>query len=388
MNHFTKIINVSGTMTGLGASIASESVAQATSAAMKNFIFIHEAQRHASTVIAELTGAEKGFLTASASAAITLSVAAAITGLDAGYALSLPKGVKEKSKVVVQAGHLCSYGAPIATAIELAGAKVVSVGQATQTSDISLDYALDENTCAALYVVSHHTASYGMIPFERFVEICHAKNVMVIVDAASEMNLCGFIEKGADIAIYSAHKFIGGPTAGIVAGKKDAIRAAYLQNIGIGRGFKVGKETILGACVAMKEWLSKDRIAERKEEKEILNFWKKSVEKIDGIKAYIKPDPTGNLIDRLELHINHQKLGANAAMVADALANHNPSIIIRNHFIEHNIIELDPCNLKEGQSEIVAKALKEILSDKAALKKAADITDSQRNGTVDGYLSW
>ena len=49
------------------------------------------------------------------------------------------------------------------------------------------------------------------------------------------------------MALYSAHKFLGGPTAGIVAGRKDLVRAAFLQNHGIGRGMKVGKEGIVGS---------------------------------------------------------------------------------------------------------------------------------------------
>ena len=66
----------------------------------------------------------------------------------------------------------------------------------------------------------------------------------------------GFVAAGADVAIYSAHKFLGGLTAGIVAGKKELIRAAYLQNAGIGRGFKVGKEGIVGAITALDAWAS------------------------------------------------------------------------------------------------------------------------------------
>ena len=86
----------------------------------------------------------------------------------------------------------------------------------------------------------------------------------VIVDAASEYDLRGFVAAGADIAIYSAHKFLGGLTAGIVAGRKDLVRAAYLQNGGIGRGMKVGKEGIVGAIAALEAWAQRDHAAHRR----------------------------------------------------------------------------------------------------------------------------
>ena len=104
---------------------------------------------------------------------------------------------------------------------------------------------MGERTAAAVYVISHHTVQYGMLALAEFAEIAHAKGVPVIVDAASEYDLKGFLARGADIALYSAHKFLGGPTAGIVAGRRDLVRAAFLQNGGIGRGMKVGKEGIM-----------------------------------------------------------------------------------------------------------------------------------------------
>src|SRR6185437_15732386 len=102
-------------------------------------------------------------------------------------------------------------------------------------------------TAAGVFVVSHHVVDYGQVPLKRFAELCHAKGVPVIVDAASEYDLHGFLASGADLVVYSAHKFLGGPTAGIVAGRKSLVRATFLQNCGIGRGMKVGKEGIAGA---------------------------------------------------------------------------------------------------------------------------------------------
>ena len=41
-----------------------------------------------------------------------------------------------------------------------------------------------------------------------------------------------FFQLGADIAIFSAHKFMGSLTAGIIAGKKKYVKNIYLQNLG------------------------------------------------------------------------------------------------------------------------------------------------------------
>ncbi|MCW2308878.1 PLP-dependent aminotransferase family protein [Rhodobium gokarnense] len=76
----------------------------------------------------------------------------------------------------------------------------------------------------------------------------------MVVDAASAYDPTSFIAKGADLAIYSGPKFPGGPTSGIVTGRRDLVRAGYLQNVGIGRGMKIGKESIAGAIAALKKW--------------------------------------------------------------------------------------------------------------------------------------
>src|SRR5689334_5826358 len=76
------IINVSGTMTHLGASIVVPEAVAAVAAVLPEFVEINDLQRKASVAIARLTGGEAGFVTASAGAGITLAVAGAITGDD------------------------------------------------------------------------------------------------------------------------------------------------------------------------------------------------------------------------------------------------------------------------------------------------------------------
>jgi L-seryl-tRNA(Ser) seleniumtransferase len=160
-------------------------------------------------VIARLTGGEAGFVTASCSSGITLAVAGAMTGNNLLAIEKLPDATPERNEILVQTGHVVSYGAPVDQAIRLAGGKVVLIGQATSAHRYHMENAITEKTAAAVYVVSHHVVDYGLLHLSEFVEIAHAKGVPVIVDAASEYDLRLFLEKGADIAIYSGHKFLG-----------------------------------------------------------------------------------------------------------------------------------------------------------------------------------
>ncbi|MGJ8629222.1 MAG: aminotransferase class V-fold PLP-dependent enzyme [Sulfitobacter sp.] len=385
---YDRFINVSGTMTGLGGSIVKKEIRDETAAAMGRFVKINDLQLHASRMIAELTGAEAGCITASASAGITVSVAACMTGLDPVMVERLPRRPGEKREVAVQLGHLCGYGAPVSTGIELAGATVRQVGQSTIAMDHQLEGALTENTAAALYVVSHHVVHYGQIPFERFVKIAHAKGVPVIVDAASEYNLTGFIEGGADIVIYSGQKFLGGPTAGIIAGQHDLVRAAYLQNIGIARGMKVGKESIAGVIAAMNVWMKRDHAAIRKAEIAHLDLWKDAVSGIPGIVARKVDDPTGNPLERLQIDIDPKAAGASAATFARALGRREPAIIVRNHEVELGYFQLDPCNVAPGQAQLVGEALRETLKTGPSLTPDDDDFALARNGGVESYLHW
>lgn len=377
------VINVAGTMTVIGASSALPEVIDVVADILPRFVEIGALQRAASKVIAKACGAEAGFVTASTSGAVTLSIAAAMTGIDRAAIARLPDANGLKSEVVVLQGHLVNYGAPIDQAIRLAGATIVPVGQATASTEYELEAAFGDGTAAALYVVSHHAARYGMIPLSRFAEIAHAKGVPVIVDAAAEYDLRKFIAEGADLALYSAHKFLRAPTAGIVAGKRDLVRAAYLQNLGIGRGFKVGKEGIAGAIVALENWAKADHAATRAGERQLLDLWMATLGDHPGVTFSIVADPTGNPVDRVRIDIDPRKAFTTAWAVTTTLAAGDPSVVVRSEELEHGFFELDPCNLNADEAKIVADriggALREALGKRANPAPYADWRSAQEN---------
>ncbi|WP_353644718.1 aminotransferase class V-fold PLP-dependent enzyme [Mesorhizobium sp. WSM2239] len=355
------VINVSGTMTSLGASIVVPEAVEAVSAILTKFVDMGDLHRRASQVIAELTGAEAGFVTASCSAAISLAVAASMTGPDLAAIERLPDTTGLKNEVVIQSGHMISYGAPVEQGIRLTGAKVVPVGQATSASAYHLRGAINERTAAAVYVVSHHVVDYAQIPLKIFADVAHERGVPVIVDAASEYDLAGFLADGADLVLYSGHKFLRGPTSGIVAGSKALVRNVYLQNRGIGRGMKVGKEGIVGALAALTAWKSRDHEGIRARERRALDCWLEALAGKPGVSAEIVPDPTNNPLDRLKIRIDPAEARISAWDLADRLAAGDPPVIVRDHEVEHGYFYLDPCNLHPGEEHKVAARLTEEL---------------------------
>jgi len=382
------IINVSGTMTSLGASIVVPQAVEAVTAALPQFIEIGDLQKLASRTIARLTGGEAGFVTASCAAAITLAVAATMTGDDLAAIERLPQTDRlPRDEVLIQAGHMVGYGAPVEQGIRLSGAKVVRVGQATSVEAYQMAGAITERTAAALFVVSHHTVPYGQLGLAEFIEVAHAHGVPVIVDAASEYDLRGFLAAGADLVLYSSHKFLGGPTGGIVAGRRDLVRASYFQNNGIGRGMKVGKEGIVGTIAALQAWETRDHAGIRAREGAALELWQRTLGAFAGVRAAIDPDPTHNPLDRLKVDVRPADAHITAWDLADALARHQTHpIIVRDHEVEHGYFYLDPCNLHPGQAEIVADRLHEeleaargsntvIASDFAARRKRRSVSN-------------
>src|SRR5215217_3591300 len=102
-----RVINVSGTMTSLGASIVVPEVVETVSRILTEFVEIGDLHRKASAVIAQACGAEAGIVTASASAGITVTVAGCLTGADLARIERLPdtSGL-ERDEIVIQTGHL------------------------------------------------------------------------------------------------------------------------------------------------------------------------------------------------------------------------------------------------------------------------------------------
>jgi len=355
------IVNASGTMTVLGASIMVPQAVAAMAAIASEFVEIDALHDAASGVITDLTGAAAGFVTASCASAITLAVAGTMTG-DRLLAIErLPDTTGLRNEVLVQLGHMVGYGASLQQTITMTGARLVPVGTVSMARPYQLEDAITEHTACAVFVVSHMTVQYAMLALEQVCAICHARGVPVIVDAASEYDLRAFLARGADIVVYSGHKFLGGPTSGIVAGRADLVHAARLQNRGIGRGMKVGKESIAGVMAALRAWQQRDHIAIRARENAALDLWQSTLEPMQAVRCRRVDDPTGNPLQRLRVQVMSGS-GWTARSLADALARGDPPIMVRDYQTDLGYFDLDPCNLHPGEEHVVAGGLIDALA--------------------------
>lgn len=260
-----ELINATGFPTIVGANVAAPAVVQAVSEALVLNVEIDELQKRACQVIARTTGAEAGCVTSSCSSAITIAAAAAMTGADAGRIAQLPDTTGMVNEVILQQAHDVNFGAPISQMVRLSGAKVVAIGTANHADLFHLTSAMNPRTAAIVYVISgmaHPAAS--LLSLEQCLAEGARRGIPVIVDAAAQPDVRPYLRAGADLVVASGHKVLGAPTSGLICGRKPLVRACYLQNWGIGRAMKVGKEGIIGLMTALEIWAGQDAGTERR----------------------------------------------------------------------------------------------------------------------------
>ena len=367
------LINARGTVTVIGASRILPEVQKAMNEAVPDYVQIDELMDGVGRRLAGLTGAESGCITAGASAAMTAATAACITGGDPDRIWMIPDLTGMKDEVIIPAYSRSAYDA---------AAKAVGV-RMVQVSDMNeLQYAIGPGT-AMIMVLAGTRSEKGPLSLREISAVARPHGIPILVDAAAEgLEVPNpHIEQGAHLVAYSGGKYLNGPQcAGILIGRKDLIMAARMctaPHHGFGRGFKVGREEIMGMLAAVEAWFKRNHAEEKRIWTSRLEYIAGRLQNIPGLTVRIRQtegrsNPSPNLIVRWDTDII-PLTGQDAEQI---LWDGNPRIAVSGagSFLPFppNMkpdISINSSQLKEGEEKIIADRVYSLFSAPPALKK-------------------
>ena len=346
----------------MGASAVPPEVVERVVEAAPEFARMTELLAAADAAIAHATGAEAGTVTHCAASAITVLCAGAMTGTHLGKVLALPDTSRMENEVIIQKRHTVGFGAPVTQMVHLSGAKAVEFGEANRALPEQMEYAITDHTAAALYVVSHMTATSGALSLPAFAEIAHRHNIPVIVDAAAGALFAHrLLDEGADAVCFSGHKHLCGFTSGVIAGKRAIVEAAAMNGKGIGRAMKPSKEGVVSVIERM-EWLANlDFAAWEAEQNAKVDVMVAALQDIPGANVFAERDVTGNPQTRTKIVVDPEVAGMDAVAVCQALEAGSPPIYTRDHYAEEGFLFIDPITLRPEDVPTVIARLQEVL---------------------------
>ncbi len=364
-----RIINAASWITVYGGSIMPPAVVQAMDDASHWFVDMHELNEKAGNIIATLTGAEAGLVTAGSAAGMVLEAAATMAGNDPAKIWQLPDTSNMKNEIILHRAHRVNYD----HSFRAAGAMLVEIGNASTTQEWELENAINENTAAVAYIFGPRRG--GAIPLRRTVEIAHQHDIPVIVDAAAMLppleNLSRFIEEGADLVSFSGGKGVMGPqSTGILAGRADLIEAAYANgapnSVSVGRAAKVCKEEIAGLITALEIFVDTDFEAVNAAWRAKCAHVVEELKEIPGLRVELeeaRPDHLegGSNFAKAVIHFDQDWNGPNIEDINQMLFDGDPGVRVGLSDIG-DALAVYPVALQPGEEEILAARLKEVLT--------------------------
>lgn len=278
-----RILNGVGFATRVGGSRPIQPVIDAMRHGHEHFFEMDDLLSLASRTIANETGAEAGLVTCGAAAALTLGAAAILARNDLAAMEALPDiSALPRAEIIYPIRQRFDYD----HAIRASGARMVEFDFCGDAWEEGLAKKITPTVAGVAYVWTHRADATRIA---RIAAICRTANIPFLLDGAMALppakNLRELIQLGPTLIALSGGKHLGGPqNSGILFGRKDLVTSAWLQMVdmhvqssswslqhllqegyidrpprhGIGRGFKVGKDVILGCLAALRLYPHRD----------------------------------------------------------------------------------------------------------------------------------
>jgi L-seryl-tRNA(Ser) seleniumtransferase len=264
-----------------------------------------------------------------------------------------------KTEVIIQKLHRNGYD----HAVRSAGVQIVEVETIEQ-----LEKTCGPQTAMMYYLggTSHDYAQAPAIPIEQCLAVTKKAGVPVLVDAANMLPPWSNIPKlgalGVELIAISGGKHMRGPQcSGILAGRKDLIRAAALNSSphsdSLGRPMKAGREEIVGCWLACEKYAKLDFEAIDRESAQQAAYLIEQLQKIKGLTVEKTPFDRTRRVHRVKVTWDESTVGIDSRAVMQRLRDGEPRIVVlrANPGIEFTVFMNE-----RGEEKIAARRMREI----------------------------
>ncbi|MBI2689916.1 MAG: aminotransferase class V-fold PLP-dependent enzyme [Acidobacteria bacterium] len=356
------VLNFQGPVTTVGASKMWPEIQGIMAEAARDFAVLEEVKDAVGARLAKLCGTEDALVTSGTAGAIALGTYACLTGDDNAKVRRLPDLAGMKSEVIIQKPHRNGYD----HAVRSAGVKIVEVDSRDQ-----LVNAINPQT-AMLYYLGGTRGDWAWetpVPLAECLAITKKAGVPVLIDAANLLpswdNIPRVAATGVDMIAFSGGKHIRGPqSTGVLAGRKDLMRAAWLNSSphsdSQGRGMKVNKEEMIGLLAAIEKYSKLDFAALDKEYERQAAYAMSEFHK-SGLTVEKARFERGRRVHRVIATWDEGSRGLTTAAVQKKLRDGEPRVAALagpgGKGIEFTFLMNDP-----GEEKIVARRMREIFA--------------------------